>query len=50
MCFFKIMGVGLKQNKSFIGIELNPDYVNIIKVRLKPFLEQKTLEILGGSM
>jgi len=33
--------VALKQNKKFIGIELNPEYVTIAKNRLKPFLEQQ---------
>jgi len=35
--------VALKQNKQFIGIELNPEYIEIAKARIKPFLEQKTL-------
>jgi len=35
--------VALKQNKKFIGIELNPEYVNMAKVRLKPYLEQKKI-------
>ncbi|KKL24858.1 hypothetical protein LCGC14_2411090, partial [marine sediment metagenome] len=35
--------VALKQNKKFIGIELNPEYIEIAKKRLKPFLEQKKL-------
>ena len=36
--------VALKQNKKFIGIELNPEYIEIAKKRLKPFLEQEKLE------
>ena len=35
--------VALKQNKKYIGIELNPKYIEIAKQRLKPFLEQQTL-------
>lgn len=35
--------VALKQNKKFIGIELNKEYIQIAKKRLKPYLEQKTL-------
>lgn len=35
--------VALKQNKQFIGIELNPEYIKIAKERLKPFLEQKKI-------
>ena len=35
--------VALKQNKKFIGIELNPEYIKIAKKRLKPFLEQTKL-------
>jgi len=35
--------VALKQNKKFIGIELNPEYVEIAKKRLKPYLEQTKL-------
>lgn len=35
--------VALKQNKKFIGIELNPEYIKIAKERLKPLLEQNTL-------
>ncbi len=36
--------VALKQNKKFIGIELNQEYIEIAKKRLKPFLEQKKLK------
>jgi len=36
--------VALKQGKKFIGIELNPEYIEISKKRLKPFLEQQTLQ------
>jgi hypothetical protein len=35
--------VALKQNKKFIGIELNPEYIKIAKERLKPWLEQRKL-------
>ena len=35
--------VALKQNKKFIGIELNPEYIEIAKKRLKPYLEQEKL-------
>ena len=34
----------LKQGKRFIGIELNPDYIEIANKRLKPFLEQEKLK------
>jgi site-specific DNA-methyltransferase (cytosine-N4-specific) len=35
--------VALKQNKKFIGIELNKNYIEIANKRLKPFLEQQKL-------
>jgi site-specific DNA-methyltransferase (cytosine-N4-specific) len=35
--------VALKQNKQFIGIELNPEYIKIAQARLKPYLEQRKL-------
>jgi len=35
--------VALKQNKRFIGIELNPEYIEIANKRLKPLLEQTKL-------
>ena len=35
--------VTLKQNKKFIGIELNKEYIEIANKRLKPYLEQKQL-------
>ncbi len=35
--------VALKQNKRFIGIELNPKYIDIANKRLKPLLEQTKL-------
>ena len=35
--------VALKQNKKFIGIELNKEYIEIAKKRLKPYLEQTKL-------
>ncbi len=38
--------VALKQNKQFIGIELNPEYIEIAKKRLKPYLEQTKLELI----
>lgn len=45
-CFFGAGTTGivaLKQNKNFIGIELNSDYCEIAKKRLEPFLEQGKL-------
>ena len=45
-CFFGAGTTGivaLKQNKKFIGIELNPEYIKIAKKRLKPYLEQRKL-------
>ncbi|KKM27101.1 hypothetical protein LCGC14_1578090 [marine sediment metagenome] len=36
--------VALKQKKKFIGIELNKEYIEIAKKRLKPFLEQEKLK------
>ena len=35
--------VALKQNKQFIGIELNPKYIEIAKKRLEPYLTQTKL-------
>ena len=35
--------VALKQNKKFIGIELNKVYIKIANARLKPYLEQRKL-------
>ncbi len=35
--------VALKQNKKFIGIELNPEYIEIANKRLKPYIEQTSL-------
>ncbi len=35
--------VALKQQKKFIGIELNEEYIKIAEERLKPFLEQTSL-------
>ena len=35
--------VALKQGKKFIGIELNPEYIEIANKRLKPFLEQSSI-------
>jgi len=42
--------VALKQNKKFIGIELNPEYIDIAKKRLKPYLEQKQLNYALGKV
>jgi DNA modification methylase len=36
--------VALKQNKKFIGIELNKEYIEIANKRLKPYLEQRKLK------
>lgn len=35
--------VALKNNRKFIGIELNPKYIEIAEKRLKPYLEQRKL-------
>jgi len=35
--------VALKQGKKFIGIELNPEYIEIAEARIKPYLEQERL-------
>lgn len=35
--------VALKLNRKFIGIELNPDYIEIANQRLKPYLEQRKI-------
>ena len=35
--------VALKQNKKFIGIELNKSYIEIAKKRLRPWIEQTKL-------
>ena len=35
--------VALKQKKQFIGIEINPEYIQIANKRLKPLLEQSRL-------
>lgn len=35
--------VALQQNKRFIGIELNPEYINIANARLNPLLKQQKL-------
>jgi DNA modification methylase len=35
--------VALKQGKKFIGIELNPSYIEIAKRRIEPYLKQKKL-------
>jgi len=47
-CFFGAGTTGLvalKQNKNYIGIELNPEYIKIAEKRLKPFMEQTTLNL-----
>lgn len=31
----------LKNNRRFVGIELNPEYIKIISERIKPYVEQK---------
>ena len=38
--------VALKQGKKFIGIELNPEYIEIAKKRLAPYKEQTKLNFL----
>jgi DNA modification methylase len=38
--------IALKNNRQYIGIELNKDYIEISNKRLKPYLEQKTLTSL----
>lgn len=38
--------VALRQGKNFIGIELNPKYVDIAKKRLRPFAEQTKLNTI----
>ncbi len=35
--------VALKQNKKFVGIELNKEYIKIAEKRLKPYLTQTKL-------
>jgi len=35
--------VALKQGKKFMGIELNPEYIEIAEARIKPYLEQERL-------
>lgn len=35
--------VALKLNRNFIGIDLNPEYIELSRKRLKPFLEQGKL-------
>lgn len=37
--------VALKNNRQFIGIELNPEYIKIAEERLRPYLEQEKLVI-----
>jgi DNA modification methylase len=39
----------LKQDKKFIGIELNPEYIQIAEKRLKPYLEQTKLDFRWGA-
>ena len=38
--------VALKQNKQFVGIELNPKYIKIAEERLKPYLEQTKINMI----
>lgn len=35
--------VALKQSKSFVDIELNPEYIKIAENRLRPYLEKRRL-------
>jgi DNA modification methylase len=42
--------VALEQNKKFIGIELNPKYIDIANKRLKPILEQTRLYELQNNI
>ena len=35
--------VAIKNNRNFLGIELNPEYIKLAEKRLKPFLEQQRL-------
>ena len=37
--------VALKQNKRFIGFEINKQYIDIANKRIKPYLEQTKLEV-----
>ena len=37
--------VALKQKKNYLGIEINPEYIEIAEKRLKPFKEQTTLNL-----
>jgi site-specific DNA-methyltransferase (adenine-specific) len=37
--------VALKQNKRFVGIELQPKYIEIALKRLKPYLDQQKLSL-----
>jgi len=41
--------VALKQNKQFIGIELNPEYIKIAEERLKPYLQQTKIDGFNGA-
>ena len=41
--------VALKQNKNYIGIELNPEYIEIAEKRLKPIREQSSLNLKKES-
>jgi hypothetical protein len=42
--------VSLKLNRRFIGIELNPDYVEMAEKRIKPYLEQTKLTDIIPNM
>ena len=35
--------VALKNNRKFLGIELNPDYIKIAQKRIEPYLFQSKL-------
>ena len=35
--------VALKNNRKFVGIELNPDYIDIANKRIEPYLKQTKL-------
>lgn len=39
--------VALKLHKSFLGVELNPKYIDIANARIKPWLSQTTLKTIN---